>query len=198
MVSRRAIGFLLVLFLIGCSSIAQDKASPTPTPAPASEEPALPATATTAPDYVTLLRNAEYQLGGTDAVRMVQLTDGVYQQGQPGDSDYAFARMTDLTARGDLNGDGRNEYAALIGENYGGSGTFVFLALFDEVNGEPVFRASQIVDDRPQLNALSIASGEIYLDAVIHGGEDPFCCPTRRTVRHYRLMQDGLLELSAR
>ena len=191
MVPRRAITFLLMLFFTGCSS-----ASPSPTPAPASETPPPPPTATSAPDYVTLLRAAEYQLGGIDALRTVQLTDGVYQNGQPGDSDYAFVKMTDFTAKGDLNGDGRDEYVALVGENYGGSGTFVFIALFNEVGGRMVFQASRIVDDRPQINGLLIENGEVLLDAVIHGAEDPFCCPTLKTVRHYDLFSDGQLELS--
>jgi hypothetical protein len=51
------------------------------------------------------------------------------------------------------------------------------------------------VDDRPQLNALSIGGGEIYLDAVIHGTDDPMCCPTWRTTRHYRLT-DGQLDMA--
>jgi hypothetical protein len=53
-----------------------------------------------------------------------------------------------------------------------------------------------MVDDRPMLNALSIENGEIFLDAVIHSTEDPFCCPTWRTTRHYRLVTDNYLEMT--
>jgi hypothetical protein len=51
-----------------------------------------------------------------------------------------------------------------------------------------------MVDDRPQLRALSIANNEIYLDAVIHGADEPMCCPTLRTTRHYRFV-DNLLDM---
>ena len=53
-------------------------------------------------------------------------------------------------------------------------------------DGTSTFVTSTIVDDRPQLNALSIANNEIFLDAVIHGIDEPMCCPTLRTTRHYR------------
>jgi hypothetical protein len=88
------------------------------------------------------------------------------------------------------------EYAALIAENYGGTGVFVFLAVFVDVNGELVFQASTLVDDRPALNALSIENGEVFLDAVIHAAEDPFCCPTLRTTRHYRLVTANHLDMT--
>jgi hypothetical protein len=48
------------------------------------------------------------------------------------------------------------------------------------------------VDDRPQLTELSIASGEIFLEATIHRSDDPMCCPTLKTARHYRLINNQL------
>jgi hypothetical protein len=52
-----------------------------------------------------------------------------------------------------------------------------------------------MVDDRPQLTALSINDGEIFLDAVIHGADEPMCCPTLKTTRHYRFV-DNLLDMT--
>ncbi len=196
MVSRYPIILLLTIFLFGCSS-----ASPSSTLAPASEIPTLPATATVAPptvvpDYVTRIRNVQYQLGIADALRVVQLVDGEFKQGTVGGADYVFVNVTDFVAAGDLNNDGAKEYAALIAENYGGTGVFVFLAIFADVNGELVFQTSTMMDDRPLLNALSIENGEIFLDAVIHAADDPFCCPTLRTTRHYRLVTDNHLDMT--
>jgi hypothetical protein len=48
------------------------------------------------------------------------------------------------------------------------------------------------VDDRPQLTGLTIENGEIFLDAVIHGLDDPMCCPNLRTTRHYRFVDNQL------
>lgn len=58
-----------------------------------------------------------------------------------------------------------------------------------------MFQTSILVDDRPQLNTLSIENGEIFVDAVIHGTDDPMCCPTLKTTRHYRFA-DGQLVMT--
>ncbi|MEP7135317.1 MAG: Gmad2 immunoglobulin-like domain-containing protein [Chloroflexota bacterium] len=187
---------LLVVFLFGCSS-----ASSSPTPAPTAEatltpQPSPTSAPTALPDYVNKIRNAQYQLGATDALRVVQLADGKFVQGAPGGTDYVSVFVTDFVASGDLNKDGINEYAALISENYGGTGVFVFLTVFSDVNGVATFQTSTMVDDRPELYALSIENGEIFLDATTHAAEDPFCCPTLRTNRHYRFVIDNQLEMT--
>jgi len=144
---------------------------------------------------VTRVRNAQYQLGATDALRVVQLMDGKFEQGTAGGTDRVSVNVTDFVASGDLNNDGVNEVAALIAENYGGSGVFTFLTVFDDVNGALVFKTSTMVDDRPRLNALSIDKGEVFLDAVIHALADPLCCPTLRMTRHYHLLSDNQLDM---
>jgi hypothetical protein len=146
------------------------------------------------PEYVTRLRNAEYQLA--DSQRMVQLADGKFQQGTAGQPDYVSINLTDFSAAGDLNGDGVAEIAAAFGENYGGSGTFVFLTIYSDVNGKLTFLTSALVDDRPVLNGLSIENGEVALSAVTRDADDPFCCPTMQTHRHYRLFAEDQLKLT--
>ena len=200
MVSRYSVSFLplLAIFLYGCSSAS---ASPTSDPVISSpvateatlatESPTL-AAPTAAPDYVEKIRNAEYQLSLTDSRQIVQLVDGKYEKGAPGGADFVSVTVTPFVARGDLTGDGEDEYAALVAENYGGSGTFVFLAVFSDENGTPVFQTSTLVDDRPLLNELSIEDNDIFLDAVIHGFEEPMCCPTLRTTRRFRLIEQQL------
>jgi hypothetical protein len=142
-----------------------------------------------------LIRNAQYQLGVPDSLQVVQLQDGIFEQGTAGDPDYISAQLTSFVASGDLDGDGSDEIAALISENFGGTGVFVFVAIYKNVNGVPTFITSSVVDDRPQLNALSIENGEIFLDATLHAVDDPMCCPTLRTTRHYRLV-DAQLDMT--
>lgn len=198
MVPRATLTWILIasLILASCRTFAPAPATATgqtPSgPDQASESTRLPETATPSPDYVTRLRGAEYQLGLTDGLRIVELTDGRFMQGMVGGEDYISVNMADFTARGDLNGDGLDEYAAMVAENYGGTGTFVFLAVFAEANGKLMYQNSVLVDDRPLLNELSIASGEIFLDATTHKSDDPMCCPTLRTERHYRLIHNYL------
>jgi len=200
MVSRYPLNTLLLLaiFLSGCSSVSASPTLDAVTSSPAVTEATLAtasptlAVPTDAPDYVEKIRNAEYQLSLTDSRQIVQLVDGKYEIGAPGGADFVSVAVTPFVARGDLTGDGEDEYAALVAENYGGSGTFVFLAVFADVDGTPVFQTSTLVDDRPLLNELSIEDNEIFLDAVIHGFEEPMCCPTLRTTRRFRFIEQQL------
>jgi hypothetical protein len=138
------------------------------------------------------IRNAQYQLGFTDALRIVQLSDGTYQSGSVSGPEYVEVRVSEFIGLGDLNGDGVNEAAAVVFENYGGTGRFAFLALFNEQNDAPVFVTSVFVDDRPVIDGVGFEDGEIFLLATTHDTDDPFCCPTLRNERHYRLVNDQL------
>lgn len=187
MASRYSLILLLVLFLMGCRPVQ----APTAT-APAIEATVTSMAPTAAPDGAALIRNAQYQLGVPDSLQVVQLQDGKFEQGTAGGSDFISVQLTNFAATGDLDGDGSDEIAALISENFGGTGVFVFLAIYKNVNGTPKFLTSSVVDDRPQLNALTIENGEVFLDSIIHAMDDPMCCPTLRTTRHYRLINDQL------
>ncbi len=181
-----------ILFLGACSALqtpTTDQTSPesatvtsaSPTSKTSTPFPAIPGIS---PEQV---RNSEYHLGFPDQPRTVQLTDGQYQDGAPGSTDYVSVRVTDFIALGDLNDDGENEAAALVAEDYGGSGTFVFLAVYQYVNDGAQFLTSIFLDDRPTINTLAIADGAIFVDAIIHRHDDPMCCPSLATSRHYVL-----------
>ena len=133
------------------------------------------------------VRNSEYQLGLLDQIRVVKLTDGRFQEGTPGSEEFLLVSATDLFARGDLNGDGENEAAAIVTETYGGSGSFVFLAVYQYLDDEPVFLTSIFIDDQPLFNQLAIEDGKIFLDVAVHDSDDPTCCPSLKTKQHYFL-----------
>jgi hypothetical protein len=175
----------------------QTQGTPVPVTSPSvqTETPPPVASPTDTPDYVQQIRNSQYQLGLPDSLQVVQLTEGNFEQGTSGSTDFISVFVTDFVARGDLNGDNEDEIAALISENYGGTGTFVFLAIYSDIDGSLTFQTSKLIDDRPQLNALSIEDNEIFLGAIIHGFEDPMCCPTMRTTRHFRFV-DGQLDMT--
>jgi hypothetical protein len=146
---------------------------------------------------VNQLRNGEYQLGAAEGLKVVQLADGKYTQGTLGGGDYMSVVATDFIAKGELDGSEGDEYAMLVSENYGGTGSFMFLVVYDDVNGTPKFLTSRMVDDRPQINELAIQdTNEIFLDAVIHGLQDPMCCPALTTTGHYRLSEIGGLRMT--
>ena len=195
MVSRTSLIFLLGVFLIGCRPATPPPTQsdlPQTTPGPVFEATSAPATSTALPEEAQKILNAQYQLGATDALQVVQLTDGKFEQGTPGGTDSISVAVSDFIAVGDLNADGTDEVAALVSENYGGTGVFVFLAVYANENGRLTFQNSTMVDDRPQLKTLSIESGEIFLDTIIHGPDEPMCCPTLRTTRHYRWVDNQL------
>ena len=204
MVSNPSIRLFLILTLtaLACGLPNPMPASPIPSDqtknatVPVFETTQAPQAPTTALEDVAQLRDAHYQLGTPDSLQIVQLADGKFEQGTPGSADFISVQVTDFVAAGDLNADGVDEVVALISENYGGTGVFVFLAVYVNVNGALTFQTSSIVDDRPQLNALSIENSEIFLEATIHGFEEPMCCPTLRTTRHYRLTEGGQLDMT--
>jgi hypothetical protein len=193
MASRFTLILWLVIFLIGCRP-----ATPPPSAADltqiatASVLETATAPAASLPEEFAELRNAQYELGAADTLQVVRFAEGKFEQGIPGGDNFMSIAVTEHLAVGDVDGDGTEELAALISENYGGTGVFVFLAVYKKINGTLTFQASTIVDDRPQLNALSIENGEIFLDAVIHGTDDPMCCPTLATMRHYRFVDNQL------
>ena len=197
MACRHSLIVLLLIFLVGCRP-----ATPPPTAVeqnevtadPGSGVTSNPATPTTVSEQVQEIRNAQYQPGAAEGSQLVQLTDGKFEQGTPDSEDFISIEVTDFVAIGDLAADGTDEAAVLISENYGGTGVFVFLAVYSNENGTWTFQTSNMVDDRPQLQELSIANNEIFLDAVIHGIDEPMCCPTLRTMRHYRFV-DNLLDM---
>jgi hypothetical protein len=199
MAARCSLIVVVAIILFGCRPATPPPSSSDQThiaSTTAVESTSIPTPSTTVPEEVTEIRNAEYQLGATDTLQVVQLTDGKFEQGTPGGADFISVFITDFVATGDLNADGREEVAALVSENYGGTGVFVFLAIYENVNGRLTFQTSNMVDDRPQLNALSIENGEIFLEAVIHGPDEPMCCPTLRTMRHYRLVEGNQLDMT--
>lgn len=181
---------ILTLTTLACG--LPSPASNSPTSAPAQE-------ATLTPEIslpsltIEQLKNAQYQLGVRDDHSVVQLADGNYQQGVDATSvDYASIVLTDFISLGDLTGDGITEAAAIIFENYGGTGNFGFLAIYTNVNGLPVFLTSTIIDDRPMINGMAIENAEVFLDATVHGFDDPGCCPALSTTRKYVLVNNQL------
>jgi len=188
---------LLIIFLIGCSPVSPSgTAVPVESIVPSENITLTPAPPTATPPHSGIssgqIRNAQYQLGFTDAPQTVQLTNGEFREGLAGSTGYMEIRVTDVMAFGDIDGDGVNEAAAMVSENYGGTGVFVFLALYTERAGGPVFLTSVFLDDRPVVSDLRFETDGIFVSAITHGAEDPFCCPTLRNERHYRLINNQL------
>lgn len=185
----RKLGFFFILIWI----LILSACSPLQTPLKNQSAPETPTVEAELPNssnpgtFSDQVRNTPYQLGLLDQIRVVQLTDGRYEEGMPGNDDYILVSVTEYSARGDLNRDGENEIVVLVTETYGDAGTFVFLVVFEYQNNAPVFLTSIYFDDQPIVNELSVDQGEIFVEAITHARNDPMCCPTLATKRHYLL-----------
>jgi heat shock protein HslJ len=146
------------------------------------------------PALVEALRNAEYKSEWTKS-RMVQLAGGEYrEQAAPGSATETVVMLTDQIAVGELNG--QPAAAVILVTDPGGSGTFYDLAVVVEQDGQLVNVATTTLGDRVQVNSLSIENGQIVVDLVTHGQDDPMCCPTKQVSQTYELQGDQLLKTS--
>jgi hypothetical protein len=185
---------LFLILTLATFACGLPTASDSPTTAPVQEATLAPPEIPTTPQLTAdQLKNAQYQLGVREDHAVVQLVDGLFQQGTDATTlDFAYIKLTEYISIGDLTGDGINEVAAIFFENYGGTGQFGYLAIYSNVNGLPVFLTSTLIDDRPMINSLSVENGEVFLDAIIHGFEDGGCCPTLPSTRRYVLVNNQL------
>jgi len=172
--------FTLVLLSL-TSLVACDQKTPEPPP----------------PLTVEMLKNAEYH-SEWPAEGVAKLMDGEYQEEiVPGSaSKLIIVVYPDMHAFGDLNGDGVDDAAVVLATSGGGSGTFISLEAVINDKGTPKHVASAKLGDRAQIKSVVIESGEITVDMVTHGPEDPMCCPTVEATQEYKLQGDTLVQIS--
>jgi predicted small lipoprotein YifL len=172
MTSFKDVCFKLCMFTLVLLSLSSLVACGQKTP-----EPPPPLT-------VEMLKNAEYK-SEWPAEGVAKLTDGEYQEEiVPGAaSKLVIALYPDMHAFGDLNGDGVDDAAVVLATSGGGSGTFISLEAVLNEEGRPKHVASASLGDRAQIKSVAIESGEITVDMVTHGPEDPMCCPGGRYTR---------------
>ncbi len=129
------------------------------------------------------LRNASYHAEYVEQGR-VSLHDGRYEN--DGETPVRIT-LLDRTAFGDLDGDGAIDAAVLLACETGGSGVFVQLAPVFNRQGRPLNPGTTFLGDRVKIERLRIEDGQVVVDLVTQGPDDPMCCPTRREARSYRL-----------
>jgi hypothetical protein len=156
-----------------------------PLPAPGAEDLTL-----------ETLKNAKYQIPGEEPF---QLENGVYYlPPQPPDAppeDWTIT-LVEPVAFGDVDGDGVEDGIVILSARYGGTGAFKYVAVVLNHDGQLYNVASAFLGDRTVVNAIDILpSGEIRVDAIVHGPEDPLCCPTQPQVLRFQLVGEELVDL---
>jgi len=169
----------------------QPTATPTPVPPTPTLTPVPPLT-------LELLQNTTYP-SELEESGTITLTDGHYE-GEPfveGGASRPTVTLVEPIAFGDLDDDGVEDAAVILAANAGGSGTFISLEAVRNEGGEPVHLATCSLGDRVRIESLAIEGGQIVLEMITHGPDDPLCCPTQRVVQTYALRGDELEQTSS-
>lgn len=140
------------------------------------------------------LRNGTYFI---ENLGEIQLTDGTYENKYGEGATMVDTVELESLALGDLNGDGVDDGAVVLWWSGGGSGVFGYLAAVVDEGGMPRQAAIQAIGDRTQIESLAIDNGQIVIQAITHGPEDPMCCPTQQVVDIYELQGDQLVQTSS-
>ena len=140
---------------------------------------------------VDALENTEYQSEWTKD-KTAPLSGGQYSEDiVPGAATKIKVMLNDRMAFG-YTSDGKPFAAVILITDPGGSGTFYDLATVVEQDGSLINTTTLNLGDRLQIRSLAVEDGQIVLEAVTHGPNDPMCCPTQ-LVRNTYAMKDGAL-----
>jgi predicted small lipoprotein YifL len=185
--------YLAVLLIFALSLAACGQPTPTTVVPPATATPVPPPALT-----LEALKNAEYQSEFPKS-KKARLTDGKYEEEiVPGSaSKLVIVVYPDMYAFGDLNGDGVDDAAVVLATSGGGSGTFISLEAVINDKGTPKHIASASLGDRARIQSIAIQSGEITVNMITHGPQDPLCCPTLEVTQKYKLQGDKLTQVSS-
>ncbi len=140
------------------------------------------------------LRNLEFRTDWT-ASKTAHLVDGKYSEpAAPGSATKTIIKLHDLMAFGRAP-DGRPLAAAVLVTDPGGSGTFYDLAAVITRGGKPGHVATVNLGDRVKIESLVIENGQIVVEMITQGPDDPMACPTLRVVRRYVLQGEKLVSV---
>jgi hypothetical protein len=196
MIRRIAILCVFLVILVGCApaGFLQGAAetqvpipsNPTSEPATveAPTEPSQPAEAPLPGLSLEMLKNFTYAVPDFNIDAALQ--NGAFDNGE------VRVQLVEPSAFGDLNGDGLEDAVAVLIVDPSGTGTFFNLVALLNQNGAPVQAAFSYIGDRQGILNLEIINGQIKLDYVTQGPEDPLCCASEHMIRTYRLVGNTL------
>ncbi|KND49032.1 MAG: hypothetical protein AB200_01215 [Parcubacteria bacterium C7867-005] len=127
---------------------------------------------------------------------LIKLTKGKNEQEvAPGSAMVQETVLTDLKSYGDLNGDNKQDSAAVLVQSGGGSGVFFYIGAY--VSGPVSYKGSNVVffGDRIEPKSISVKNGVItleYLDRKLTDSYDVE--PTIKTTKKFSLSKGILVE----
>jgi len=130
----------------------------------------------------------------------ITLAGGKYegQPIEPGAASVPTAALWEPTFNtADVDGVVGSEAVAMLSSNSGGSGEFVYLAVFGMRDGSFANLATVPVGDRVRLQNLWLERGKVVMDVIEAGPDDPACCPTQVTRKTFGMDGGAFKQLSS-
>ena len=135
-----------------------------------------------------------------DDSRTVALSSGLFETFE--ENEYgAFSTYIELlTAENtfteiDYNGDGNSDIIAFLRWSGGGSGQFYNIALFENVDGFPVYRHSDILGDRIMLNSVTSTGTVVMISYLTQGPDEGRCCASTPATSTFDVYNDRFVHL---
>ena len=124
----------------------------------------------------------------------VQLVDGSYrEQIVEGSASKLLVMLTTHAVFGDVTGNGSEDAVVVLVSQPGGSGSFYDLAVVRKQDDVMTNLARVRLGDRVQIKRLHMEDGEVVVDMLTQGPDDPMCCPTRYASNRYAFMSGELV-----
>jgi len=139
--------------------------------------------------------NAEYLIATLDGVERVFFRNGKYQRGSDVFDDNFLVAELDNAKFADLNNDGFQDVVVIVQSNAGGSGGWISLSGLlgggeKLVPIEPAFLGDRVVVKDFSISQGASGNARVCLRMLVHGPEDPSCCPTKKTKRCFMLSRE--------
>ena len=130
----------------------------------------------------------------------VTLADGVYEgaPAEPGAASRPRLVLWQPTFQtGDVDGEMGSEAIVLLSSTGGGSGEFVYVAVFGVRDGALANLGTAPVGDRTRLQNLWLERGKVVMDVIEAGPNDPACCPAQVMRKTFGMDGGALKQLSS-
>lgn len=139
------------------------------------------------------VKNYKYYL--TFPKRHVQLKDGKYEEGRD-PATYLKVKLIGYVIE-DLDGNGTDDAGAILEITPVGGGSFFELtALIADTEDDFIRQTNSILlGDRLKIDSFSAKSGKIMLKMTVHGPDDPSCCPSKKAIEQFGLMEGKLVPI---
>jgi hypothetical protein len=146
-------------------------------------------------ELIDILGNLSYT--GIFPDQVIQLTDGIAKY-DDGSSAKPFVRLINqLIARGELNGDLKEDAVALLEDNTSGTGRFIYAVPVLDVAGNPAPGEALMIGDRISVKSLDFDGAQVVAGLIAQGPGEAACCASWNVRKVFSLEDGRLVEKSS-